>query len=201
MESGQLIDILLRYSYLFVFIITFLECGAFVGLFTPGETVVILGAILAAQGKLDPVLVFFSIIAGAYAGDLFGFWLGKRFGQQIILKIGKKIGYTETHFERTHLFFEKWGWIAITGGRFIGIFRSLLPATIGSIQYDFKRFALFDLIGVCAWTSAFFGLGYFLGDSWSYAKPYLTFLIPGLSIIGMCTLYFIFRKQKSWLKK
>src|SRR5581483_4413674 len=41
------------YTYVLVGVMAFLETGAFIGLLVPGETVVIVGGVIAGQGHVD----------------------------------------------------------------------------------------------------------------------------------------------------
>lgn len=177
----QLVDFLGHYGYLFVFALTFLECGAFTGLFVPGESVLILSGVLASRGQLSLPLIIISAWAGAYSGDLFGYWLGRRFGRRIILSIARRFGFHQEHFTTTERFFEKYGALAIIGGRFIGIFRSLLPATAGIITYPVKRFIITDLVGSLSWSLFFTLVGYFIGQQWTRYQPY--FIAAGAVIV------------------
>lgn len=178
----QLADFLSQYGYAFLFILAFLECGAFVGLFVPGETLLILAGALAGQGKLNLSLVILCAFAGAFCGDLFGYWLGRRFGRAIVLGIAAKLGYHPQHFVRTEAFFAKYGAIAIIGGRFVGVFRSLLPATAGLIAYPRKKFIPADAIGSSLWAAFFSGAGFYIGQEWSRYQPY--FIATGIIIVG-----------------
>lgn len=177
----QLAEFLSRYGYAFLLVLTFLECGAFVGLFVPGESLLILSGALAGQGKMNLSLVVLCSFIGAFCGDLFGYWLGRRFGRSIIVGIAGRLGYHPRHFSRTEGFFAKYGAIAIVGGRFIGIFRSLLPATAGLIMYPRRKFVPADAIGSFLWAAFFSGVGYYIGSEWERYQPY--FIIAGIVIV------------------
>jgi hypothetical protein len=68
------------WTYALVAGLAFLETGAFVGLIAPGETAIVLGGVIAAQGdvKLGAMLVIAWLAAAL--GDLVSFGLGKRLG-------------------------------------------------------------------------------------------------------------------------
>src|SRR5579863_336861 len=62
------------FFYLIAFGLTFLE----------GETVVLFAGFAAAQGLLDPLLLFLSAWLGSFSGDQVYFWLGRHFGVPLL---------------------------------------------------------------------------------------------------------------------
>ena len=79
----DLSDTLGAWTYALVGGLAFLETGAFVGLVAPGETAVVLGGVVAAEGGVDlPLMLLITWIAAAL-GDLASFWLGRRLGRAL----------------------------------------------------------------------------------------------------------------------
>ena len=54
------------------------------GLPSPGETALVLAAVLASQGKLEIWLVILIGISSAIVGDNLGYLLGRRFGRELL---------------------------------------------------------------------------------------------------------------------
>ena len=54
------------------------------GVPSPGETALVLAAILASQGKLQICLVILIGVASAIAGDNCGYLLGRRLGREVL---------------------------------------------------------------------------------------------------------------------
>jgi membrane-associated protein len=185
-----------QYGYIIIFVMTFLECALFLGLFVPGETVVILGGILSNQGSLNPFLVLIFVFLGGYLGDIAGYFVGHIWGKEVLQRVGKRFGYKEKHFDEVHIFFEKWGWIAIIAGRFLSLFRSLLPATIGTVKYSRTKFFSFDAIGTFLWSATFVSLGYFLGQSWQSMAHYGALIVVTTFVLGFVVIYFMFKRKK-----
>ena len=67
-----------------VFALPALEASAFVGFIFPGETVVILGGVVASQGKVPLWAVFVAAASGAIIGDSVGYFIGQRWGAQLL---------------------------------------------------------------------------------------------------------------------
>ncbi len=185
-----------QYGALIVGIAVFLECSAFLGFIIPGEATVVLGGILASHGNIDLTTILIIAFLGGYAGDLVGFWIGHRFGEIVVKNIGKKFGYKDVHFEKVHNFFEKYGPFAVIVGRYLSVFRTLLPITIGTAKYEVHKFALYDAIGTALWVTTFIFIGYFLGESWEHWKAYLLPLSVLTFLIGLGIVYLLFRSKK-----
>ncbi len=56
----------------------FAETGAFLGFVAPGEFTVLLGGLVAGQGKIDVIALLAIVWACAVAGDLTSYELGRR---------------------------------------------------------------------------------------------------------------------------
>jgi membrane protein DedA with SNARE-associated domain len=54
------------------------------GLPSPGETALVLAAVLASQGKLEIWLVILIGVSSAIVGDNLGYLLGRRFGREVL---------------------------------------------------------------------------------------------------------------------
>src|SRR4051812_10963450 len=68
------------WTYALVGGLAFLETGAFVGLIAPGETAIVLGGVVAAQGEISlPAVLAIAWVAAAL-GDIASFALGARLG-------------------------------------------------------------------------------------------------------------------------
>src|SRR3712207_598146 len=91
----DLSDTLGAWTYLLVGGLAFLETGAFVGLVAPGETAIVLGGVVAAQGGVSlPVILVVAWVAAA-AGDLASYTLGRRLGSPFLVKHGPRLGVSE----------------------------------------------------------------------------------------------------------
>jgi hypothetical protein len=62
-----------------------LETGAFVGLIAPGETAIVLGGVVAAEGEVSLAVILPLAWLAAALGDLASFRLGKRLGRRFLL--------------------------------------------------------------------------------------------------------------------
>jgi membrane protein DedA with SNARE-associated domain len=153
------------YTYALVAVMAFLETGAFVGLLVPGETVVIVGGVVAGQGHIDLGLLFGLAWLCAFAGDVTGYVLGRRLGRRFALAHGARMHITEPRLMRVEGFFARYGLAAILIGRFVGLVRPVAPFLAGASKYPADRFIALAVVGTGLWSAAFVLLGYLFWQS------------------------------------
>jgi membrane protein DedA with SNARE-associated domain len=153
------------YTYALVAVMAFLETGAFVGLLVPGETVVIVGGVVAGQGHVEVLILLGLTWACALGGDLTGYLLGRRLGRQFLLKHGPRVHITEPRLARVEAFFARYGLATILAGRFAGLVRPVAPFLAGASRYPPGRFTAAAVAGTGLWSTAFVLLGYLFWQS------------------------------------
>ena len=151
-------------GYFLIAGIIFLENS---GIPLPGETTLILAGTLAAG--TDPILSFplvlLSAVAGAILGDNMGYFIGRRFGRNLVLKYGRVFGLTQEKFDSAEAaFLKNSGW-AVFIGRFIVLLRILAGPLAGITRMPWPKFVLFNSLGAVAWASAIGTAAYFLGGA------------------------------------
>jgi undecaprenyl-diphosphatase len=154
-----------QWTYLLVAVMAFLETGAFVGLLAPGETVILVGGVVAGQGEIDIVALIAVIWVCAVAGDLTSFFIGRRMGREFLVEHGRRVQITEARVQQVEGFFDRHGGKAIFLGRFVGLIRAIAPFLAGSSGMPLRRFAPYDIVGAGLWGTTFALLGYFFWNS------------------------------------
>lgn len=153
------------YTYALVAVMAFLETGAFVGLLVPGETVVIVGGVVAGQGHIDLGLLLGLTWLCAFAGDVTGYMLGRRLGRRFLLAHGPRVHITEQRLVRVEGFFARYGPATILIGRFVGLVRPVAPFLAGASKYPPGRFVALAGLGTALWSAALVLLGYLFWQS------------------------------------
>jgi membrane protein DedA with SNARE-associated domain len=185
-----------HWSYLIIFAAAALECAAFVGLFVPGESLVLASGFLAHQGVLDLGPVMAAAAIGAVAGDNIGFQLGARLGREWLLRHGRRLGVTPARLGRAEQFFERHGPKAVFVGRFIGFARALVPFVAGTSRMPYGRFLAYNALGAVLWTMTFVMLGYLLGASWRVAEQWIGRGSLILGIVAGAVLLVLWRRRR-----
>lgn len=157
-------------GYVAVFLFSFIESLAFVGLLVPGTIIVILiGAFAARSPVLDIVDLIWFAAAGAILGDALSFHLGRR-GTRAF-QPGSR-WFRPHHLERGERFFSRYGAASIVFGRFIGPIRAVVPFIAGLGQMSAFRFYALNIVSGIAWAIAYLLLGYFFGHSWQAIEAF-----------------------------
>jgi membrane-associated protein len=169
----DLSDSLGAWTYLLVAGLAFLETGAFVGLVAPGETAIVLGGVVAAEGGVDLGLILVVAWTAAALGDFASFLLGQRLGRRFLLAHGPRLGVTAPRLQRVEGFFARHGAKAILIGRFVGIVRAVAPFLAGASRLRLRAFLPWSLLGTGTWTATFTLVGYAFHHSFASAAHHL----------------------------
>lgn len=159
-------------TYLAVFLLPFLEASVFLGFVFPGETALVLGGVLASQGRLQlwPVLVL--AVVGAISGDAIGYGIGRRFGPGLQRsRLGRLVG--ERRWQVTEEFLRRRGGPAVFLGRFTALLRAMVPSAAGMARLPYRTFALWNAVGGTTWSVSFVLAGYLAGASYRTVERYL----------------------------
>ena len=170
------------WTYALVGALAFLETGAFIGLLAPGETAMLLGGLVAGQGKIDVLTMIAIAWTAAVAGDVTSFFLGRRLGRGFMERHGPRVKITEERLQSVEGFFDRHGGKAILLGRFVGLVRAVAPFLAGSSGMPLRRFIPYDVIGAGLWSGGLILLGYIFWQSFSKVVEYAKKGALGLGI-------------------
>jgi membrane-associated protein len=186
------------WGYVLLFALTALEASAFVGLFVPGETALLLGGFLAYQGKVNLFLVIVVTVIGGILGDSAGYEIGRHLGERMKRTwLGRQIG--EKRWERARKYVRDKGAKAVLLGRFVGILRALVPAVAGDSRMPYPKFLLWNVIGALVWGPSVVVAGYLAGRSWRAIETYLSrggIALFVLIIVGFVAVHLV-RKRRT----
>lgn len=134
-----------------------LETSILIGLIVPGDTVVL----VASTGVADPlefILLVATVVIGALGGESIGFALGQFFGPRIRASwLGRRIG--ERHWSRAQNYLNRRGGIAVFLSRFLPVFHSLIPLTVGMSNMRYRRFIAWTIPACIIWAFAYVSAG------------------------------------------
>jgi membrane protein DedA with SNARE-associated domain len=156
-------------ALLVVFALPALESSAFVGFFFPGEIALILGGVLAYEGRVSLVAVLAAAIAGAIVGDSVGYAVGKRYGRRFLDgTVGRFV--KARHLDRAETYLAERGGKAVFFGRFTAALRVLIPGLAGMSGLRYRTFLVYNVAGAVGWGSLSVMLGYLAGSSWRHVE-------------------------------
>lgn len=155
------------WGYLLIGLLAGLEAAAFIGLVIPGETAMLLGGVLAANGRAGLGLMMAAASTGAVLGDSLGYEIGRRFGGPLRRsRVGRRIG--EQRWQNAEDYVRTRGGRAVFLGRFVGVLRALVPAIAGAARMPYRTFLPYNAAGGVLWASAFVMVGYLAGNSYQH---------------------------------
>jgi membrane-associated protein len=142
-------------------IIVFLETGALV-FFLPGDSLLVMAGLYAAQGSLDIFYLNALLIPCAIIGDACSYYIGAKTGPHLFNRPRSRF-FRPEHLHAAHRFYEKHGGKAIIIARFMPLVRTFVPVVAGMAQMTYRRFAAFNVIGGASWVMSMTVIGYVLG--------------------------------------
>jgi len=157
----ELTQLISHYGYWVVMLFVGVES---IGIPFPGETMLLAAAIYAGTTQeLDISLVIAAASAGAVIGDNIGYWFGREFGYELLLRFGRYIHFDQRKMKLGMYLFQKHGGKVVFFGRFVAVLRAFAALLAGINQMDWRRFLLFNIAGGVTWSTLLGLAGYNLG--------------------------------------
>ena len=153
------------------------------GAFVPGETALIVAAVLAAQGRLSLPLVIAVAAGAAILGDNIGYLIGRRWLRRLIDRPGRLAARRRQLVERGDVFFARYGSAAVFFGRWLPGLRVVASWLAGAERMPWRRFVLWNALGGIGWATTIGALAYVLGQSASGALGAIGFAAVGGAVL------------------
>ena len=158
------------WTYIILFIIIFCETGLVVTPFLPGDSLLfVAGAIASLPGTpLEVNILVLILFFAAVLGDSCNYMIGHLFGRKLFNNPNSRI-FKQSHLDKTHEFYKKYGGKTIIIARFVPIVRTFAPfvAGMGKMHYYYFSYA-----------------GYFFGDL-PIVQENLKLLIVAIIVISI----------------
>ncbi len=152
-------------TYLIFFLIVFAETGLVVTPFLPGDTLLFAAGMFSAQPEfgLNVWVVSLTFMVAALTGDIVNYNIGRYIGPKVFRGGKESRLFKREYLDRTHEFYERYGWLTIIIARFVPIVRTFAPFVAGIGRMTFGRYICFCLLGAFLWVLVCVGAGYTLG--------------------------------------
>ncbi len=187
-DMATLQDVLGRWGYLVIFAAMLLENA---GLPLPGETVTLLGGYAAGSGQLSVLAVMGAAAGGAVLGDNIGYWVGRRLGWGLILKVGRWLGQSPAQLEKLRDQFLRHAGKSVLLGRFVAVLRVVAGPMAGAVGMPYPKFLLCNIVGATLWATTMVSLAW-LGGRWipvdRMVKGVVEFGLGALVIVALIVL-------------
>jgi membrane protein DedA with SNARE-associated domain len=157
-----------QYGYVAVFIGTLAENTALLGVFLPGNSLALLGAVYARLGTLNLGWVIFL----ASLGTILGYHIDYLLGRFVLARVASNWGRTRLgrrlrlagRLRLARMLIAKHGGKAILMSHLIGQFRSFVALSAGMTRMKYPRFLGYELVAAALWNTAFCLLGFSLAS-------------------------------------
>ncbi len=150
-------------AYLVVGGLCFGEASFFLGFVLPGETAVVLGGVLASFHHVSLVAICVLVVICAVVGDSVGYEVGRRFGPAFLRRLPAK---PRRGAQEARVFLQRRGGPAVFAGRFVALFRAVIPGVAGMSAMPYRTFLIWNAVGGLCWGVSFTMAGYLAGKSY-----------------------------------
>ena len=168
-------------GYAVLFAIVFTETGLLVGLFLPGDSLLVIAGLAAAAGGLNVWALMVLLTIAAVAGDSTGYAIGHRAGP-ILFRREQSLVFNPRHLVRTRDFYARYGAKTIVIARFVPIIRTFAPVVAGIGQMEYRRFLFYNVAGGLGWVILMTSAGYLLGRAIPNVGSYVH-IVAGVVIV------------------
>jgi membrane-associated protein len=186
-------------GFLLIVLFVFAETGFLLGLVVPGgESLLFTAGLLVSTRTLQvniPTLLI-SIILAAFAGDLLGFYIGRKFKERLYRK------NDSWYFKKKYLtlaedYIEKHKKSSLIFGKFLPVIRPFTPAITGTSRMPFKTFIPMSAAAVVLYVSVFTLAGFLLGSQFPQIKDYLGYILPISILVALIPVLIQIKKHKN----
>lgn len=164
-------------------VILFAQTGMLLGVFLPGNSMVVLVGLVAGATGLPLPLTMAILLGAATAGDSLGFHWGRRLGP-LLERRGGLLWIRQRHLRRTHDFYVRRGAWAAALGRWVPVARTFFPLVAGVAGMPYRRFLPFNLLGNAVWIGVLTLVGYFLGGL-PRVRDSIDLVAGGVALVGL----------------
>ena len=202
-SAGRPLDLVHFISVYGVWLVAAFIALETVGFPFPAEAALMAAAIFAARThELDISLLIAVGILAAIVGNVAGFWFGRRFGSQLLLRYGNRVGLTAQRIRIGQWLFERYGGRFVFAARFLPFLRNMVAVLAGANRMPAHRFQLASGTAAVVWVLVY-GLGtYHLGAAFAdLAAPAAVVLGAAAAVILFGVPALIVRYEKHLLAK
>jgi membrane-associated protein len=172
--------------YAILFLIIFCETGLVVTPFLPGDSLLfVAGALAATSGDSMRIEVLVAVLlSAAVIGDNVNYWIGRWVGGKVLHWGEGSRFFNRAAYDKTHVFYERYGGMTMTIARFIPLVRTFAPFVAGVARMGYPRYFAFDLLGGIIWVFSLTLAGYWFGNL-PLVKNNLSFVILGIVALSV----------------
>jgi membrane-associated protein len=181
-------------GYFVLIFVVFAETGLAAGFFLPGDSLLFVAGLFAADGKfqligslsheINLLILLFSVFVAAVVGDAVGYLTGSKLGPRLF-KRQKSLLFKPSHLQKANEFYEKYGGKTIIIARFVPIVRTFAPIVAGAAQMPYRTFVVYNIVGGFLWVFTMILGGYFLGRAFPFLREHLEIVVIVIVVLSL----------------
>ncbi|HVG35087.1 MAG TPA: VTT domain-containing protein [Pyrinomonadaceae bacterium] len=186
-------------GYVVILFVVFAETGLAAGFFLPGDSLLFVAGLFAADGKFNLFALLIGVFLAAVIGDAVGYFTGSKMGPRLF-KRQKSLLFRPSHLQKAQAFYEKYGGKTIIIARFVPIVRTFAPIVAGAAQMPYRQFVIYNVIGGFLWVFTMILGGFFLGRAFPALREHIeivVIVIVALSLMPPVIEYLKSRREKA----
>jgi membrane protein DedA with SNARE-associated domain len=173
-----------------------------IGIPLPAEAALIAAAFFAAQHGVDIWPLITAGIIAAILGEIVGFWIGKRFGRQLLKRYGTCLGLTEGRIRIGQWLFVRYGGRFVFIARFLPFLRNMAAVLAGTNSMAQHSFYFASGTAAAAWITCYGLAAYSFGEAFAnLASPAAVLLGLAAALIVLAAPALILHYEKRLLAK
>ena len=187
-----------HYGVAAVFVILAFES---LGMPLPGESLLVVSAVLAGRGEISFIGLFVAGCAGAVVGDNIGYIVGRMLGRRLLSRYGGKIGLSAERLDKIEAVFVHYGAATVAFAPFVNVLRQLNGVVAGILKMAWWKFLVFNALGSALWVGVWCVVGDYLGKHGNdVAVPMrdwgtLAAIVPIAALIAIAA--YLYRRRNS----
>jgi undecaprenyl-diphosphatase len=181
-------------AYGAIFLVSFSESLALIGLIVPGTVIMFGVGAIVATGSLGLKPVLLLAATGAVAGDGISYWLGHHYRDEL-RRIWPFTRYPGM-LKRGETFFYRHGGKSVLFGRFVGPVRPVIPVVAGMLGMSPLQFSIVNVLSAIGWAFVYILPGVFFGTSLAVAGAVSTRLAILIFLILATSWVFVWLGRK-----
>jgi undecaprenyl-diphosphatase len=145
-----------------LWLVAFLESFALLGILVPGIVLLFSLSALANHIGIGPMAILIAGGSGALFGDLISFLIGFRLKNRLYQ--WPWVARHKNWIQHGEWFFNRWGWLSVIIGRFLGPLRPVIPMVAGTLGMPGRVFVPLSAVTALFWAPAYLLPGYYTGE-------------------------------------
>ncbi len=196
--SGFIIHLIQTTGHLGVFILMTLE-SALIPI--PSEVTMPFAGFLASKGELSFITIVFIGALGNVIGSVIGYYIGFFLEENVLLHLIKKYGkfilITESDYQKSFMWFKKYGSSVVFFSRMLPAVRTFISLPAGVFKMNIVKFVIYTFVGSLIWSAILAGVGFYFGSNWKVLEPiFRKFDVVILAVFVLAVAFYLNHKLK-----